>query len=105
MTNLYRSTIIATEHQVFEKGIRDFALDKDHHIENTLQALLTELTPEIPVLGEETFSERTILPAQFWIIGPIDGTVNFSRQLPLFGVTIALIWAHQAILAQKSRKK
>ncbi|AFY39560.1 inositol monophosphatase [[Leptolyngbya] sp. PCC 7376] len=90
---------IATEHQYFKKGIRDFALDTDHNIERQLQTLLTKLTPDIPVLGEESFIKDATLPPNFWIIDPIDGTVNFSRQLPLFGITIALIVNSQAIAA------
>ena len=92
-------TAIATEHEFFAKGVRDFALDKDLHIEQTLTKLLVELTPDIPVLGEESFAQHTVLPDKFWIIDPIDGTVNFSRQLPLFGITIALISNGQAIAA------
>ena len=90
---------IATDHQVFTKGARDFALDTDHQIEKRLQALLTELTSDIPVLGEETFKKDDILPPNFWVIDPIDGTVNFSRQLPLFGITVALILAGETIAA------
>ena len=90
---------IATQHEVFKKGKRDFALDKDFQIERALQTLFIELTPDIQVLGEETFPQDKELPKIFWVIDPIDGTVNFSRQMPLFGLTIALIHNGQAIAA------
>ncbi|NJN74083.1 MAG: inositol monophosphatase, partial [Limnothrix sp. RL_2_0] len=39
------------------------------------------------------------IPDLFWVVDPIDGTVNYSRQIPLFGITIALISHHKPIVA------
>lgn len=90
---------IAQSHKVFDKGQRDFALDTDWQVEQALQNLLATFTPEIPVLGEESWQQDNALPETFWVVDPIDGTVNFSRQMPLFGVTIALMHRGQAIAA------
>lgn len=92
---------IAANHHYFSKGDRDFALEVDHAVETEIRALLARLTPTIPMLGEEkqwdTFEQP--IPDLFWVVDPIDGTVNYSRQIPLFGITIALIYRNKPIVA------
>lgn len=63
------------------------------------QQALVERLPELapyPVLGEEmTIREQMALfdasPAGLWVVDPIDGTTNFSRGLPFFAISIALL--------------
>jgi myo-inositol-1(or 4)-monophosphatase len=72
------------------KGDRDFATTVDLRVEQTIKQALTDVTPEIPFLGEEMggadLEERTV-----WVLDPIDGTVNFARDSPLCGISLALI--------------
>lgn len=71
------------------KTDRDYATSTDFAIEDALRGLLARLTPAIGFLGEErghTGSRDT-----YWCLDPIDGTTNFSRGLPTFGVSLALI--------------
>lgn len=55
---------------------------------------LVELTPEIPVISEESevpdFQERSQY-AGFWLIDPLDGTKEFLKQNGEYTVNIALI--------------
>ena len=45
----------------------------------------------IPVLSEETRQNAELLNAErVWIVDPLDGTVNYTRGLPLFCVSIGL---------------
>lgn len=44
----------------------------------------------IAVVSEED-ATRTALPAEAWIVDPLDGTTNFSRGIPLFSVSVALV--------------
>ncbi len=59
---------------------------------------LSQLTPHIPVIGEED----EILPASqqgmFWLVDPLDGTRSFVRGEPEFTVNIGLIRDHAPIL-------
>lgn len=92
---------ISEKHNYYSKGNRDFALEVDQEIERRLKSLLFEYDQEIPTLGEEFSwdgSPRTGSQL-FWVIDPIDGTVNYSRNLPLFGTSVALIYQNQPIVA------
>lgn len=71
----------------------------------TQQALmdwLPQLAP-FPVLGEEmtTDAQQALWAdnqAGLWVVDPIDGTTNFSRGLPCFSVSIALLRAGRPVL-------
>ncbi len=63
--------------------------------------MLEKLTPEIPVLTEETslvpFSERQHW-SRYWIVDPLDGTKEFINRNNEFTVNIALIEKHSPVL-------
>ncbi|QUJ67765.1 3'(2'),5'-bisphosphate nucleotidase CysQ [Photobacterium sp. GJ3] len=63
---------------------------------------LSELTPEIPVLSEESahteWQERQHWET-FWLVDPLDGTKEFLRRNGEFTVNIALIQAGKPVLA------
>ena len=62
---------------------------------------LTALTPDIPVLSEESasipFSERSSWH-RYWLVDPLDGTREFIKRNGEFTVNIALIEDGQAIM-------
>jgi len=62
---------------------------------------LKELTPDIPILSEESahipFATRKQWP-RYWLIDPLDGTREFIKRNGEFTVNIALIDNHQSIL-------
>ena len=62
---------------------------------------LAELTPEIPVLSEESsdipWSERSKW-SRYWLVDPLDGTREFVKRNGEFTVNIALIEAHRPVL-------
>ena len=69
-----------------------------HHV---IDAELRALTPDIPVISEESglppFNERSQWPV-YWLIDPLDGTKEFVNRNGEFTVNIALIDSHRAIL-------
>ena len=87
------------EHEYHQKGERDFALDVDISVEQGIRTILEEADENIPVLGEELAWGERIESSKFWVVDPLDGTVNYARQMPLFGTCIALIENGQPILA------
>jgi len=76
---------------------RDVKLSADRESEKFLKTLFAEET-EYPVLGEEygmDGSERK--DGIRWIIDPLDGTANYQRDLPIYGVSIGL-WQNETPL-------
>ena len=71
------------------KTDRDFATATDFAIEDALRELLARETPDIGFLGEER--GHTGGRERYWCLVPIDGTTNYSRGLPNYGVSLALI--------------
>lgn len=68
---------------------------------NIIVDQLTSLTPEIPVLSEESesipFEERQSW-TRYWLVDPLDGTREFIKRNGEFTVNIALIHNHSSIL-------
>lgn len=64
-------------------------------------ASLTKLTPDIPVLSEESktipYRERSQWP-RFWLVDPLDGTKEFIKRNGEFTVNIALIEQGRPVL-------
>lgn len=68
---------------------------------DAIAAGLGVLTPELPVLSEESseipYAERRTWP-RYWLVDPLDGTREFIRQNNEFSVNIALIEGHRPVL-------
>lgn len=66
-----------------------------------IAAELAALTPEIPVLSEESaarpFAERGRWPC-YWLVDPLDGTREFLARNGEFTVNVALIVGHDPVL-------
>jgi 3'(2'), 5'-bisphosphate nucleotidase len=73
----------------------------DEAAEAVILAGLAELTPEIPVVAEETVAAGRI-PAigdgPFWLVDPLDGTKEFISKNGEFTVNIALIEGREPVL-------
>jgi histidinol phosphatase-like enzyme (inositol monophosphatase family) len=61
----------------------------DHANEQLISRLLEEAFPNDGVLGEES-AKRESRSGRRWIIDPIDGTRDFVRGIPTWGVMLAL---------------
>jgi fructose-1,6-bisphosphatase/inositol monophosphatase family enzyme len=69
----------------------------DRELEGFLGQRLAQLAPTFSFLGEET--GLTGDPdAPCWVIDPIDGTTNFVRDLPLWCISVGLVWRGRAVL-------
>src|SRR5207249_2849039 len=79
------------------KGDRDLVSAIDLAVERHAREFLRRRTPEIGFLGEE---EGTLgrSPDLFWVLDPIDGTVNFVRGLPLCAVALALVHERKPVI-------
>jgi myo-inositol-1(or 4)-monophosphatase len=79
------------------KGDRDFATDVDLQIESEIRASLAETTPEIPFMGEEQ-DGREGLEQPRWVLDPIDGTINFARDIPVCAISLSLVVGGQPLV-------
>lgn len=63
----------------------------DQKCERLIRKALAESFPDDAILGEEEGGNNTLDSSRRkWIIDPIDGTYNFTRQLPVWSVLLAL---------------
>jgi myo-inositol-1(or 4)-monophosphatase len=77
--------------RVTNKGFRDYVTDADLAAQDTITGIIRAAFPDHGFFTEE---EDSTLPADgpvIWIIDPIDGTTNYSRQIPLFCISIAAV--------------
>lgn len=73
----------------------------DQRSHNLICSRLLELTPNIPILSEESdhidFDERRRWK-NYWLVDPLDGTKEFVKKSGEFTVNIALIHENQPVL-------
>lgn len=88
---------IKTESQAFTrdkaafKGFNDLVTYVDHESERRLVENLQPIVPEAGFLGEEDHHELTGAKDIYWIIDPLDGTLNFVHQIPVYSISVALM--------------
>jgi myo-inositol-1(or 4)-monophosphatase len=82
---------------LFGKGDRDYATEVDFAIERAVKEALAADAPGIPFLGEEE-GGADLDADTLWVLDPIDGTINFSHDTPLCGISLALVHRGRPIL-------
>jgi myo-inositol-1(or 4)-monophosphatase len=73
---------------ISQKGPMDFLTLADLSVERFIREKLDAAFPETEILGEEEGGTPT---GDYWVVDPIDGTTNYLKGLPEWGVSIALI--------------
>jgi 3'(2'), 5'-bisphosphate nucleotidase len=93
--------IYNTDFSVAEKADQSPLTEADMASHRTIVDGLTRLTPDCPILSEESsdipFEERTGW-SEYWLVDPLDGTREFINRNGEFTVNIALIRGHQPVL-------
>ncbi|UBF24153.1 inositol monophosphatase family protein [Kovacikia minuta CCNUW1] len=93
-----------TTHRVGEQLLKDFghvqAAEKsdgslvtqaDRWADEELRGAIARTFPEYGVLSEEV--EHIFPPNEWcWVIDPLDGTTNFARGLPIWGISLGLLY-------------
>ncbi len=88
-------------HDVKDDG--SVVTEADLAVDLRLKTELSERWPDIPMLSEEMSVEEqdnllTDPNRLFWCLDPLDGTSNFASGLPVFAVSLALIFRGEPIL-------
>ena len=84
--------------QIQLKGVRDLVTDADFAAQKIITDFVQARYPQHGFLTEE---KDALLPAAgpvIWVIDPLDGTSNYSRQQPQFCVSIAAVTADETPL-------
>ena len=85
--------------EVRSKGFRDVVTDADIAAQKLITDMIQARFPDHGFLTEEDDGR---LPADgpiIWVIDPVDGTTNYSRDIPTFCVSIAAVTAaHEVIV-------
>jgi myo-inositol-1(or 4)-monophosphatase len=77
------------------KGPQDFVSIADREVEKVIRTRLGDAFPADGFLGEESGG---VADERCWVVDPIDGTNNFLRGLPLWGVSIAYATAGEPVI-------
>jgi 3'(2'), 5'-bisphosphate nucleotidase len=86
---------------VEQKGDGSPLTEADRAAHRLILARLRELSPDIPILSEESVAVEYETRAGwevFWLVDPLDGTREFVKRNGEFTVNIALIDGHEPVL-------
>lgn len=77
----------------FKSTDRDIVTDADRASEHWLVETIRDQYPDHAILGEEGTGDLSLLQqtGYTWVIDPLDGTVNYTQQLPFFCVSVGLL--------------
>ncbi len=89
----------AVPDQAERKAHQDFVTNVDLEVDRFLDTALSALIPDCPVLSEERAVDQAAPLQRYWIVDPIDGTLNLMADLPFYGIAIALVTAEGPQLA------
>jgi len=93
--------IYATAFEVAAKDDNSPLTAADLAAHHAITAGLRQLTPDVPILSEESatvpFAERSQW-RRYWLVDPLDGTKEFVQRNGQFTVNIALIEDHKPVL-------
>lgn len=85
----------------FSKSDESPVTSADFAANDVVIQALKELTPDIPIMSEESeglrLSDREAWP-EYWLVDPLDGTQEFVAGRPDFAVNIALIQNNKPVL-------
>ena len=76
--------------QVSKKGPKDFVTKTDKRVEKILIEELSKSKKNYSFITEETGKILNKNRDIFWLIDPIDGTINFLHGIPHFAISVAL---------------
>ncbi len=78
--------------RISQKGHNDLVTNIDKEAEKVIIDTLREKFPAHKITGEESGSTDGAPSDYEWVIDPLDGTMNFARQIPHFCVSIACLY-------------
>lgn len=79
-----------------KEGMHNLVTEYDTRAEAAIIELLQRTTPHATILAEES-GRQAGSEDLLWIIDPLDGTVNFAHNIPIFCISIAAMMQGQLV--------
>lgn len=76
-------------------GRANIVTEADIAAEEIIRTELSRFFPGVAVIGEEMINKEEIKDKTYFLVDPLDGTLNFFHGIPLFTVSIAFVEASQ----------
>lgn len=73
------------------KATKDIVTEADLACEKLIIDSIQQKFPHDKIISEENYKDSILSEERTWVIDPIDGTVNYLRGIPLYGISIALV--------------
>lgn len=86
--DVYKKVISRIKFDTKVKGISDLVTDADLKAEVYIADNIKKHFPDDIIVGEE-YSPRVSFGERTWTIDPIDGTINFANNIPLWGIQVS----------------
>jgi fructose-1,6-bisphosphatase/inositol monophosphatase family enzyme len=86
----YEAVLNNKAFEVHDKGKQDIVTDLDFAMERRIKEAIKALFPDDRFIGEEE-NHETLGMARTWVCDPIDGTLNFTQNIPYYGIQLALL--------------
>lgn len=84
--------------QIENKGSHDLVTQLDKEVEQMYVEAIKKIYPSHGIIGEEGTDENR--DAEYvWVLDPLDGTRNYSIEVPFYGTTICLIKNREPVIA------
>lgn len=87
---LEASKLLEVDFDVTEKMPRDVVTSNDLAIEKFLVEAIAQQFPEDIIISEES-NQRIQEGHRLWVMDPIDGTTNYTRGIPMYGIQVAFV--------------
>ena len=71
------------------KGPQDYFTEADGEVERLIRRRIARCFPTDAFFGEE--GEERSVGTFTWVVDPIDGTANFARGIPQFGISVGML--------------
>lgn len=95
----YQNYCAGREFKIIEKEDHSPVTQADLKVNEYLMTELKRLTPNIPVLSEESDNVDRHTWSDCWMLDPLDGTKEFIHQRDEFTINLSLIHNHQTIFS------
>ncbi|WP_445115972.1 3'(2'),5'-bisphosphate nucleotidase CysQ family protein [Acinetobacter sp. WZC-1] len=95
----YQHYCTGREFNIDEKADRSPVTQADLRVNQYLMQQLAEITPDIPVLSEESDHSRRHEWDVCWMLDPLDGTREFIHERDEFTINLSMIQNHQTVFA------
>ncbi|MDO4222538.1 MAG: 3'(2'),5'-bisphosphate nucleotidase CysQ [Acinetobacter sp.] len=85
--------------QILSKGDDSPVTQADLRVNQYLMQAIAELTPQIPILSEESDYSQRMHWSKCWLLDPLDGTREFIQKRDKFTINLSLIDQYQTVFS------